>query len=137
VSFSVSQRFLVFGALAFAAALVWTPRASFGAGGPYTDDQAKRGAAVYADKCSACHGQNLEGVSGPPLSGAQFMQAWSSKTADDLYSFIQNNMPMDAPSSLSADDYLAVLALIMQKNGFPSGDTPLAAANLKQVPLKK
>lgn len=132
-----SRRALVLSALAFAATLLWTPRVSLGAGGPYTDDQAKRGASVFADKCSACHGQNLEGTSAPPLSGSQFLAEWQNKTADDLYSFISTNMPMDAPASLSADDYLATLAYILQKNGFPSGDTPLAAANLKQIPLKK
>jgi mono/diheme cytochrome c family protein len=34
--------------------------------GIFTDDQAKRGAAVYASECSSCHGKNLNGIDDAP-----------------------------------------------------------------------
>ena len=38
--------------------------------GVYTEEQAKRGAEVYAEKCAMCHGDSLGGVeSAPALTG--------------------------------------------------------------------
>ena len=38
----------------------------------YSMAQAKQGAQKFADNCSQCHGDNLEGLSGPALTGANF-----------------------------------------------------------------
>ena len=39
----------------------------------FTQDQARRGAVVYAAQCATCHGEELEGFGPfPPLVGARF-----------------------------------------------------------------
>ena len=35
-------------------------------------------------------------------------------------------MPMNAPASLSHEQYLAILAYILKQNGYPAGSKPLA-----------
>ena len=39
------------------------------AAGSYSTAQATRGKQLYSDQCLACHGEMLEGVVGPPLTG--------------------------------------------------------------------
>jgi mono/diheme cytochrome c family protein len=56
--------------------------------GAYTTAQASLGASVYAQRCSVCHGANLQGKSGTPLTGPTFSQAYGSGTAAQLYDFL-------------------------------------------------
>ena len=105
------------------------------AGGGYTDAQATRGATVYSQSCLQCHGSNLEGESGPALSGQALKSAYGSGTAEPLYDFLSRQMPQDAPGSLSQDQYLDVTAYILSKNGFPAGTKALSTATLKQIPM--
>src|ERR1700685_4179118 len=44
--------------------------------GGYTTAQAARGATVYARSCLQCNGGNLQGESGPPLSGQTLRSAY-------------------------------------------------------------
>ncbi len=124
-------------AVALACAAAWLPQRSLGADKPaaYTAAQATQGAAVFSSSCAGCHGQNLEGVAAPPLAGATFMHNWQGKTADDLFYIISHDMPQDNPGSLKPAEYVAVLAFILQKNGYPAGSAPLDPANLKQISI--
>jgi polar amino acid transport system substrate-binding protein len=122
--------------VAFLGALaLFAPARSLGADKPavYTDAQATAGATVFANSCAGCHGQNLEGVSGPPLAGQTFVKNWQGKSADDLFYIISHNMPADNPGSLKPDQYVDVLAFILQKNGYPAGSTPLDPSKLTQI----
>ncbi|HTU69466.1 MAG TPA: PQQ-binding-like beta-propeller repeat protein [Candidatus Baltobacteraceae bacterium] len=106
------------------------------AAGYFTAAQASTGATVYAGKCAACHGANLQGQSGPSLSGARFaksLQAYG--TGEQMYNFISKQMPANAPGSLSTANYLAVTAYLLQQNGYPSGSHPLDATTLASVNL--
>jgi len=48
--------------------------------GVYTEEQAKRGAEVYAEKCAMCHGDSLGGVeSAPALTGPAFYATWEGE----------------------------------------------------------
>ncbi len=47
-------------------------------GGAYTDSQAARGATVYTQYCVQCHGANLQGESGPALSGQVLRAAYGA-----------------------------------------------------------
>jgi len=120
-------------ALAAAALAVGAAAASVAASSPpalYTSAQASAGDKVYAGKCALCHGASLEGGAGPPLAG-QNMTTLGTKThltVGDLFGYITTNMPMNAPASLSHDQYVAVLAFILKQNGFPSGAKPLTYA---------
>ena len=62
----------------------------------------------------------------PPLTGADFMTAWSTRQARELLEFIQGAMP-PAGARLPADQYLAITACILQANGGRAGAQPLAA----------
>jgi alcohol dehydrogenase (cytochrome c) len=97
--------------------------------------QATRGAAVYTQYCGQCHGANLQGESGTPLSGPTFAQAYSGGTAAQLFDFISRQMPQDAPGSLSQRQYLDVTAYVLARNGLPTPNAPLTLASLGRVHL--
>src|ERR1700751_798578 len=104
-------------------------------GGAYTSAQARFGAIVYRQKCSVCHGANLQGESGTPLTGRTFSQAYGGGTAAQLYDFISRQMPLDAPGTLTQQQYLDVTAYILSRNGLPAGDVPISMGSLDQVRL--
>ena len=80
------------------------------------------GKAIYDKNCAACHGANLEGAGeAPPLKGAGFLANWKGKTAGELYTFTQRNMPPGAAGSLSDGDYRALAEYVWQANGGKSG----------------
>src|SRR3984893_16501510 len=101
--------------------------------GGYTSAQASRGATVYTQDCTQCHGASLQGDSGPPLTGQTFHQAYGAGTAAQLYDFISRQMPQNQPGSLSQQQYLDVTAYVLSRNGVASGNTPLKIASLSQV----
>jgi mono/diheme cytochrome c family protein len=97
--------------------------------GVYTDAQAAQGAASYKATCAICHGPVLEGNGeAPPLVG-RFMPDWEGTNLFELYDKVHDTMPLFAPGTLKAEDTGAILAFILQANGFPSGATPLAAGD--------
>ena len=103
----------------------------------YTADQASAGAAVYAQSCAACHGQQLEGVAAPALKGSAFgeMATAQGLTAQTLLDVIANTMPQSDPGSLKPEEFAVVTAYILQQNGYPAGTTALTtgAAGLKDA----
>ena len=53
--------------------------------GVYTEEQAKRGADVYAEKCAMCHGDSLGGVeSAPRVDGPAFYANWEGESLNAL-----------------------------------------------------
>jgi mono/diheme cytochrome c family protein len=110
--------------------------------GVYTEAQAKRGEAAYAKTCAGCHGPDLAGAdTAPSLTGGEFNAGWSDLTLDDLFDRIKTTMPGDAPGSLSGDQCADILAFVLSKDGFPAGQTELAAGpglkSIKFVATKK
>jgi mono/diheme cytochrome c family protein len=74
-----------------------------------------------------CHGAQLEGGAGPPLTGPN-LTTLGTKThlsVGDMFTYIATNMPMNAPASLSKDEYVKILAYILKQNGYPAGSKPL------------
>jgi len=95
--------------------------------GVYTREQASRGAALYAERCAHCHGQDLTGGEiAPALNGGEFKSNWSGLSVDDLFERIKVSMPQDNPGSLSRQQTADVLAFVLFRNGFPVGKTELA-----------
>lgn len=94
----------------------------------YTAKQAGSGTAVYAQSCAACHGEQLEGTAAPPLKGDAFGEMANAQalTVDSLLDVVSGTMPQSDPGSLKPDEYSAVVAYILQQNGYPAGAVALA-----------
>jgi mono/diheme cytochrome c family protein len=107
----------------------------------YTAAQASAGAAVFAQSCATCHGANLEGVAGPALKGPAFrdMAAAQNLNAQSLLTVVSQSMPQDNPASLTPAQYAALIAYILQQNGYPAGTSELSETSpgLKDLPLSQ
>ena len=96
--------------------------------GVYTAEQAKRGAALYTDKCAACHGDTLEGTGPmPPLAGQDFLNNWAGKSVGDLFETTHTTMPATAPGSLSPAEAADLVAHLLSSSKYPAGAEPLAS----------
>ena len=94
--------------------------------GVYTEEQAKRGSDVYAEKCAMCHGDSLGGVeAAPPLTGPAFYANWEGESLNALFERIRMSMPLDNPGSLSRAQNADVVAHMLRIGGYPAGTTPL------------
>jgi len=98
--------------------------------GVYVAAQAERGQDLYAQHCSSCHGDFLDGdgASGRvvPLSGMEFADNWEAASLNDLFVKIAKTMPRGAPGTLRSADTLDLVAFLLQFNGFPAGTSALA-----------
>lgn len=113
-----------------------TPSATSVWAGVYTEAQAKRGAAVYKEACSSCHGGELEGDGfAPALAGPEFMSNWNGTSVGDLLERIRVSMPPSAPESVSTQEKADIVAYVLQHSKFPAGATELAkeSAALKTI----
>ena len=94
--------------------------------GVYTVEQAKRGEKLYADKCSSCHGPDMNGGEmAPGLTGGEFTSNWNDLSLGDLFERMRISMPQNAPGSLSRQDNADILAYILNKGNYPPGTTEL------------
>lgn len=97
--------------------------------GVYSAQQAERGKALYAEQCSRCHGDFLDGEGagerGATLTGTAFQEEWESASLNDLFVKIGRTMPRGAPGTLSSRQTLDLMAFLLQFNGFPAGTTDL------------
>ena len=90
--------------------------------GVYTPAQAERGESQYLTYCASCHRDDLSGFSTvPPLKGDAFLDAWSGRTADDLYTYIRTGMPPYQSVAISRQAYIDIVAFIFKSNAMPSG----------------
>lgn len=96
----------------------------------YSAAQAAAGDKLYAAKCSACHGEHLEGGAGPALSGATLatLSKKTKLTIGDMFTFLSQQMPLNEPASLSKDQYVSIMAYILHFNGYKTGAKPLTYA---------
>jgi len=94
----------------------------------FTAAQAEEGHVLYAKNCAMCHGAELQGGAGLPLSGPSFIARWNNRPLPDLAQVISEQMPLTAPHSLSSTEYLSIVSYILLKNRFAAGDTPLTRA---------
>ena len=96
--------------------------------GVYTEAQAFRGEKVADTLCAGCHGPGLDGGdSGPKLVGEMFVANWSSQSVAELFAWMLEAMPADAPGTLTKEDASAVLAYILQLNKMPAGKQALSS----------
>ena len=94
--------------------------------GIYTEAQAKRGEAIYADSCASCHGPDLSGGGqAPELAGKEFNKGWNDLSMGDLFDRTRATMPADKPGTLKPEPAADVIAFLLQKGNFPAGQTEL------------
>ena len=94
--------------------------------GSYSDEQANRGKALFSQNCSSCHMQDLSGnAAAPSLIGETFATHWGQGTVGDIYNRIRTTMPQSSPGSLNPQNYIDIVAFLLQSNGLPSGKEEL------------
>ena len=104
--------------------------------GVFTAEQATRGEPLYAQHCGPCHGTMLEGGEmAPPLAGGAFNANWDGLTLGDLLERIRISMPQNSPGSLSRQQYVDILAVMLAGGDFPRGaaELPRDVEVLKQI----
>ena len=96
--------------------------------GVFTAAQARRGRRVYNQNCASCHGQGLRGGEmAPSVAGSDFIVFWTELPVGALFDRIKVSMPEDGPGRLSDEEYTDVVAYMLDRNDYPSGDTELPA----------
>ena len=104
----------------------------------------QQGAAIYANKCAACHG--LTGTEGPKdrLVGGHGSLATERpvKTigsfwpyATTLYDYIHRAMPLNTPQSLTPEEVYSVVAWLLHRNGVILADAVIDAQTLPAVKM--
>src|SRR5207244_2342547 len=111
------------------------------------------GKKVYESACSACHGQNLQGVAGLPdmPAGAALRLIGGRGTlttknpvmtvesywpyATTLFDYVRRAMPFQRPGSLNADEVYSVVAFILAEGNVIDKATVLDAQTLPRVQM--
>lgn len=115
-----------------------------GTGLPEGSGTAETGAAIYAQKCVACHGptgsegpnDKLVGGHGSITSDAPAKTVGSYwPYATTVFDFIRRAMPMTEPQSLSKDDVYALTAYLLALNEIIDSDEVMNAQTLPQVKM--
>ena len=99
----------------------------------------KQGAAVYAQKCQACHGPNGTGT--PlhrgliPLGNAKPIKIPGSLVpyATTVWDFINRAMPSTKPGSLTPDEVYATTAYVLFLNDIITENVVVNATTLPQI----
>jgi cytochrome c len=102
-------------------------------------NQVPAGRDVYLRECARCHGSiDGAGLTAPALFGAEPAQKLASfQTSQALYTFIRFAMPQDKPESLPEEDYWAVLALVLLRNGFIDEDFSVGPETVVGLPVQR
>jgi mono/diheme cytochrome c family protein len=112
---------------AFSVAPIAGALAQSGAAGDYTKAQATAGKDVFDKTCAVCHGDHMQGGVGPALAGDQFLSVsqFQKISAEYFYNFISTHMPLTDPGSLTKQQYLDIMAYMLEVNGYPAGSHEL------------
>lgn len=101
--------------------------------------QSARGEQAYRTACGYCHKDDLSGgfmddgvgrapaLAGPRAFGSSFAERWRDQTLGDMVYVIASTMPKQAPTSLTLDSYVDIVAYLLDKNGAPAGSDDLPA----------
>src|SRR6476660_5111260 len=116
-----------------------------GVGLPPGSGTPKQGAAVYAAKCIACHGEKGAGKANDQFVGGQGTLPGDKppvKTvgsfwpyATTVFDYVRRAMPYNESKSLTNDDVYAVVAYILQLNGVVGENDTIDARTLPKVKM--
>jgi alcohol dehydrogenase (cytochrome c) len=93
----------------------------------FTTEQAGEGRAAFEQSCAQCHGPNLRQLPSAILAGPEFVAKWGERSTSDLLAQVRATMPPDRPGALSVEQYLGIIAYVLQSNGGAASPAPLAA----------
>lgn len=95
--------------------------------GVYTVEQADRGEALYDDRCTVCHGEIRAIVPemAALLGDHTFRNFWRGRSLGEMFGYIRETMPQDAPGTLTAAQTAEIVAHILRGNRLPAGDAAL------------
>lgn len=102
----------------------------------YTAEQADSGKIKFLTYCAMCHGPTLEGRTGPSLKGPAFASVKADFHVKDVFSIVADNMPATAPGTLKHDDYVVIMAFLLQQNNYPAGSQALTYDDAKKSDVK-
>jgi mono/diheme cytochrome c family protein len=115
-----------------------------GAGLPPGRGTAAQGAAVFAEKCAACHGDKGAGKPNDQLVGGVGSLAGDApiKTvgsfwpyATTIFDYIRRAMPITASKTLTNDEVYALTAYLLQQNGIVGERDEIDAKSLPKVKM--
>jgi len=118
-----------------------------GTGLPRGSGTPAQGAPIYAEKCSACHGDNGKGaqaaalvdnrpnieIAGISASQKTIKSFWPYSTT--VFDFIRRAMPFQAPHSLTDDEVYALTAYILAENKLIGANDVMDAQTLPKVKM--
>src|SRR6266403_4309191 len=118
-----------------------------GTGLPKGSGTPTQGAPIYAEKCSACHGDNGKGaqaaalvdnrpnieIAGISASQKTIKSFWPYSTM--IFDFIRRAMPFQAPHSLTDDEVYALTAYILAENKLIGANDTINAQTLPKVKM--
>jgi mono/diheme cytochrome c family protein len=118
-----------------------------GTGLPKGSGRPAQGAPIYAEKCSACHGDNGKGaqaaalvdkrpnieIAGISASQKTIKSFWPYSTT--IFDFIRRAMPFQAPHSLTDDEVYALTAYILAENKLIGANDVMDAQTLPKVKM--
>ena len=85
---------------------------------------------VSARIAPSCHGAKSAGHGRPVAEGEEFRLRKSRLCSiSDVFTIVSQNMPATNPGSLEHDDYVQIMAYLLQENGYPAGSTALTFAS--------
>ena len=118
---------LALAAGAAAAALAQEPGPVSVRDGVYTAEQADRGEALYDEQCAVCHGaiRAIIPEMAALLGDHTFRNTWRGRSLGELFGYIRETMPQDAPGTLTAAQTAEIVAHVLRGNRLPAGETPL------------
>jgi mono/diheme cytochrome c family protein len=100
-----------------------------------------QGAKIYAQKCSACHGENARGGNNAALVGGEkianmdstrtIANFWPYSTT--IFDYIRRAMPWPQPRSLSDNEVYALTAYILAENKIIGQSDSMNAETLPKV----
>src|SRR5262245_43922812 len=80
--------------------------------GVYVAEPADTGSELYEANCTVCHEGN--DPPGPALIGRSFIDRWREDDLDVLYTYMKTRMPADNAGKLEDDEYIRLLAFLLQ-----------------------
>jgi alcohol dehydrogenase (cytochrome c) len=80
----------------------------------------QQGKTLYVQQqCATCHGESLRGTPGAPaLADAGFRSAWAGRTPQELLECTRSTMPPGRGGTLSDGEYLALVSMMLDANGY-------------------